>query len=302
MSEAPDAARAGGAGVRKLVVVGAGTMGHGIAQVAGMAGAQVVLVDRSADLAEEGLRRIRQNLDTGVERGKVDAALRDRTVGRITGGADLEAGCADVDMVVEAVPERLALKREVLARAERASPAGALLASNTSSLSVSAMQKALAHPERMLGLHFFNPVHIMKLVEVVRGRETSDRALDVGVSFVRWIGKEPIIVRDSPGFASSRLGVALGLEAMRMLEEGVASAEDIDAAMTLGYRHPMGPLRLTDLVGLDVRLHVAEYLHEALAAERFRPPDILRRKVDAGELGQKSGRGFYDWSESAEDR
>ncbi len=300
MSEGAVAAAGQPGEARRVVVVGAGTMGHGIAQVAAMAGAQVTLVDRSADLAEEGLRRLRANLDAGVERGKVEPELRDRTAGRVTGGTDLEAASADADLVVEAVPERLELKREVFARAEQAAPAGVLLASNTSSLSITTMQRGLAHPDRLIGLHFFNPVHIMKLVEVVRGEASSAEAVGAGAAFARWIGKEPIVVRDSPGFASSRLGVTLGLEAMRMLEEGVASAEDIDTAMTLGYRHPMGPLRLTDLVGLDVRLHVAEYLHESLGAERFRPPEILRRKVAAGELGQKSGRGFYHWPATGE--
>jgi 3-hydroxybutyryl-CoA dehydrogenase len=264
-----------------------------------MAGARTVLVDRTRELVEEGLRRVRANLDGGVDRGKVDPGARDAALERLTGETDLEAASREIDLAVEAVPERLDLKRDVFRALEAGAPPTALLASNTSSLSLTRIQEPLAHPGRVLGLHFFNPVHIMKLVEVVRGEATDEAAVDSAVATVRWIGKEPIVVRDSPGFASSRLGVALGLEAMRMLEEGVASAGDIDTAMTLGYRHPMGPLRLTDLVGLDIRLDIAEYLHRELGSERFRPPRILRDKVAAGELGQKTGRGFFDWDTDA---
>ena len=199
--------------------------------------------------------------------------------------------------MIEAVPERMALKREIFTALDEAAAEDALLASNTSSLSISEMQAATRRPQRMLGLHFFNPVHINRLVEIVRGRGTSEDAIARALGFVARIGKEAIVVNDSPGFATSRLGVLLGLEAMRMLEEGVASAADIDRALELGYRHPMGPLRLTDLVGLDVRLDIARYLHEQLGAECFRPPRILERMVAEGRLGRKSGRGFYDWEE-----
>jgi 3-hydroxybutyryl-CoA dehydrogenase len=284
----------------RVVVVGAGTMGHGIAQVAAMAGARVVLVDREADLVQAGLARIRQNLDAGVQRGKVDDAARTDTLERLSGSTDLTEAARDVDLAVEAVPEVLSLKRSVFETLEGSAPPGAVLATNTSSLSVSALQAGLRHPGRVLGLHFFNPVHIMALVEVVRGEATADDVVDDGVAFARRMGKEPIVVRDSPGFASSRLGLVLGLEAMRMLEEGVASAADIDTAMTLGYRHPMGPLRLTDLVGLDVRLHIAEYLHEKLGGDRFRPPRILEEKVARGELGRKTGQGFFTWEADRE--
>jgi 3-hydroxybutyryl-CoA dehydrogenase len=284
----------------RVVVVGAGTMGHGIAQVAAMAGARVVLVDREADLVQAGLARIRQNLDAGVQRGKVDDAARTDTLERLSGSTDLTEAARDIDLAVEAVPEVLSLKRSVFETLEGSAPPGAVLATNTSSLSVSALQAGLRHPGRVLGLHFFNPVHIMALVEVVRGEATADDVVDDGVAFARRMGKEPIVVRDSPGFASSRLGLVLGLEAMRMLEEGVASAADIDTAMTLGYRHPMGPLRLTDLVGLDVRLHIAEYLHEKLGGDRFRPPRILEEKVARGELGRKTGQGFFTWEADRE--
>jgi 3-hydroxybutyryl-CoA dehydrogenase len=284
----------------RVVVVGAGTMGHGIAQVAAMAGARVVLVDREAELVQAGLARIRQNLDAGVQKGKVDDATRTDTLERLSGSTDLAEAARDIDLAVEAVPEVLSLKRSVFETLEGSAPPGAVLATNTSSLSISALQAGLRHPGRVLGLHFFNPVHIMALVEVVRGEATAEDVVDDGVAFARRMGKEPIVVRDSPGFASSRLGLVLGLEAMRMLEEGVASAADIDTAMTLGYRHPMGPLRLTDLVGLDVRLHIAEYLHEKLGGDRFRPPRILEEKVARGELGRKTGQGFFPWEADRE--
>jgi 3-hydroxybutyryl-CoA dehydrogenase len=284
--------------IRTVVVVGAGTMGHGIAQVAAMAGAAVTLIDRDEALAARALERIRQNLDAGVDRGKVAPDLRTATLERTRVHTDLSAAAADADLTIEAVPERLDLKRSVFATLEAAAPAGAILATNTSSLSITEIQAGLARPERVVGLHFFNPVHIMALVEVVRGGLTSDGVMDAAVAFVRALGKEPIVVKDSPGFASSRLGIALGLEAMRMVEEGVASPADIDTAMTLGYRHPMGPLRLTDLVGLDVRLDIAEYLHARLGGERFRPPDILREKVARGELGRKAGLGFFPWDDT----
>ena len=285
---------AGRAPSGRVVVVGAGTMGHAIAQVAAMAGADTVLVDRTEALVQHGLDRIEANLQGGVDRGKVEPAVRDEALARLRGATDVEAAAEGAELAVEAVPERLDLKRRVFDALEAGAPPTALLATNTSSLSVSEIQSGLGDPSRVVGLHFFNPVHIMKLVEVVRGAETSEATVESAVAWACRMDKEPIVVNDAPGFASSRLGVALGLEAMRMLEEGVASAEDIDTAMTLGYRHPMGPLRLTDLVGLDVRLHIAEYLHETLG-ERFRPPQILRDKVERGELGKKTGRGFFDW-------
>jgi 3-hydroxybutyryl-CoA dehydrogenase len=272
-------------------------MGHGIAQVAAMAGAEVVLLDRTRELVDSGVDRIRANLATGVERGKVEAADRDTALERIRGSTDMAEGAAEIDIAIEAVPERMPLKKAVFAALEANAPASAILASNTSSLSLTEIQDGMDRPERVVGLHFFNPVHIMKLLEVVRGGATAEEVVESAVAFARWIGKEPIVVRDSPGFASSRLGIALGLEAMRMVEEGVATPEDIDTAMTLGYRHPMGPLRLTDLVGLDVRLDIADYLHRTLGVERFRPPEILREKVARGELGQKTGRGFFEWGD-----
>jgi len=284
--------------IERVAVIGAGTMGHGIAQVAAAAGCHVALVDTDEERVRHALERVRENLDGGVERGKLSAADRDVALERLRGEPDLRAAAADADLVIEAVPERLDVKASVFRDVEAAAGADAILATNTSSLSVTELAGRLERPDRLIGLHFFNPVHIMKLVEVVRGRASDEAAVQAGVEFCHRIGKEPILVNDSPGFASSRLGIALGLEAMRMVEEGVASPEDIDKAMELGYRHPMGPLRLTDLVGLDVRLDIARYLHETLGQEHFRPPAILERMVEEGRLGRKSGRGFYDWEDA----
>jgi len=203
---------------------------------------------------------------------------------------------AGADVVIEAVHEHLGVKQQLFAELERAAPGDALLATNTSSLSVADIAAAVQEPGRVVGMHFFNPVHAMKLVEVVTHARAAPAAVERAVAIARALGKEPIVVQDSPGFASSRLGLALGLEAMRMLERGVASAEDIDKAMELGYNHPMGPLKLTDLVGLDVRLAIAEYLHLRLQEPQFEPPQILRDKVAKGELGKKTGKGFYNWS------
>ena len=281
--------------VKRLTVIGAGTMGHGIAQVAASSGIDVSLHDVSPDAIERGLAKVHASLTRGIEKGRVSPAQKIAVLQRLHGEPDLERAVGQADVVVEAVPESLELKEQIFRAADAAAPADALLASNTSSLSVTRIAEAVTRPERVVGLHFFNPVPAMPLVEVVRGARTSDRSVARAVACATALGKEAIVVRDSPGFASSRLGLVLGLEAMRMLEQGVASAEDIDKAMTLGYRHPMGPLRLTDLVGLDVRLAIAEHLHRELGSESFRPPEILRRLVAAGRLGKKAGRGFYDW-------
>jgi 3-hydroxybutyryl-CoA dehydrogenase len=280
----------------RVAVLGAGTMGHGIAQVCAMAGYQVTVADASEEDARRGVQRIRGNLEEGVRRGKLAGDVVAECMGRLRTAAAPEDAAADADVIIEAVPERLDLKRDVLTRAEGAAPAGALLGTNTSSLSIGEMQQWLARPEQFIGLHFFNPVHINRLLEVVKGPRTSEDSVQRALYLAREIGKEAVLVNDSPGFATSRLGVLLGLEAMRMVEEGVASAQDIDTAMELGYRHPMGPLKLTDLVGLDVRLDIARYLHEKLGAEQYRPPRILEQMVADGHLGRKSGRGFYDWS------
>jgi 3-hydroxybutyryl-CoA dehydrogenase len=272
-------------------------MGHGIAQVAAMAGHAVHISDESEEFVVRGLGRIRQNLEDGVARGKVTTDVRDSALARLVAFADVPSSVREADLVIEAVPERFDLKVAVLRRAEQAAPPHAILATNTSSLSITDLQQTLSAQGRVIGLHFFNPVHINRLVEVVRGRATDQNTVDAALAFVHAIDKEAVLVNDAPGFATSRLGVLLGLEAMRMIEQGVASAQDIDRAMELGYKHPMGPLRLTDLVGLDVRLDIATYLHAKLGAEHFKPPEILKHMVSEGKLGKKSGQGFYDWTE-----
>jgi 3-hydroxybutyryl-CoA dehydrogenase len=281
--------------ISRVAVLGAGTMGNGIAQVCAMAGYTVALHDPQPGAVERALGTIRANLDKGVERGKVTTDARESALGNLRDAADLPSAAADADLVIEAVPERMEIKTGLFGELHRITPAHAILATNTSSLSVSRIAEATRRAERVIGLHFFNPVHIMKLLEVVRGRDTSQDTVDAALDFARRIGKEPIIVTDTPGFASSRLGVVLGLEAMRMVEQGVATPQDIDKAMELGYNHPMGPLKLTDLVGLDVRLGIAEYLHGELGGEQYRPPELLRRMVAEGKLGKKSGQGFYEW-------
>ena len=282
-------------GIGRVAVIGAGTMGHGIAQVAAMAGCETALCDVDRARLERAMARIEATLEKGVRLGKVTEATRDAALQRLAPAARPADAARKADLVIEAVPEVIGLKKRVLADVEAVVHDGAVLATNTSSLSVDGIAAALRLPERFLGLHFFNPVHIMALVEVVKGRHTAPEVVERCLSFVRELGKEPIVVSDSPGFASSRLGIGLGLEAIRMVEAGVASPEDIDRAMVLGYRHPMGPLRLTDLVGLDVRLDIARYLHRSLGSEVFRPPALLERMVADGRLGRKSGRGFYDW-------
>jgi 3-hydroxybutyryl-CoA dehydrogenase len=280
-----------------IVVLGGGTMGHGIAQVAAMAGHRVALTDSVPGAAERGVARIRANLDGGVARSKLTAAQRDEALANIEIDIDASEALSAADIAIEAVPEDPALKAKLFTMMEDHAPDDAILASNTSSLSITTLQQATTLSRRVIGMHFFNPVHINALVEIVRGEQTSDDTVARALEFVRGLGKEPIVVKDSPGFATSRLGVLLGLEAIRMVQEGVAGAADIDKAMELGYRHPMGPLRLTDLVGLDVRLAIAKHLHTELRSEAFRPPQLLEEMVSQGRLGKKSGHGFYDWTD-----
>jgi 3-hydroxybutyryl-CoA dehydrogenase len=279
----------------RLAVVGAGTMGHGIAQMGATAGCDVALTDADPSALQSALGKIQANLDGGVDRGKLTRADADAALGRINLRDDIESAALDADIVVEAILEDLDVKRDLFTRLDGVAPPDAVLATNTSSLSVGDIAQATSRPQLVLGMHFFNPVHIMKLVEIVVHGSSDVAAVERVRDLAEGMGKDPIVVRDSPGFASSRLGVALGLEAMRMAEEEIATAEDIDKAMELGYGHPMGPLRVSDLVGLDVRLAIAEYLQRELDDVRFAPPEILRRKVQAGELGKKTGRGFHEW-------
>jgi 3-hydroxybutyryl-CoA dehydrogenase len=289
MSDSPNAQS-----ISRAVVLGAGTMGNGIAQVCAQAGMQVVLFDINDDAVATGLANIKRMLAKAVEKGKASSEDVAATMSRLSTSTDLIASCEGAQLVVEAIPEKLELKQSVMAQIESAVADDCLIASNTSSLSITKISAGMNHPQRFLGMHFFNPVPLMALLEVVVGEQTDAANCDLAVELSKRLGKEPIVVQDAPGFASSRLGVCIGLEAMRMVEDGVASAADIDKAMELGYRHPMGPLRLTDLVGLDVRLGIAEYLCEKLG-DRFAPPQILRDMVAAGKLGKKSGEGFYKW-------
>lgn len=285
--------------VNAIGVLGAGTMGHGIAQVAASAGYHVIIRDIDEASVARGVESMQRNLQKGIDRGKVTEAGRDQTLARIRTTTSL-ADLREADLVIEAAPENLDLKRALLREIESIVGNDCIFATNTSSLSINEIAVASSRPTQVVGMHFFNPVHIMRLVEIVVGVQTSKPTIAAAQAVAQRMKKEPILVRDVPGFASSRLGVTLGLEAMRMVEQGVASARDIDTAMELGYNHPMGPLRLTDLVGLDVRLSIAEYLHGKLGTETFRPPDILRRMVNEGKLGKKSGEGFYKWNDGAE--
>lgn len=283
--------------IDRAVVVGAGTMGHGIAQVLAQAGIDTTLVDVSQDSVDRGLAKIRENLEAGVAKGKVTAAARDLALGNLSGTTQLESALGAADLLVEAIPEDMSKKRELFALADAKMHAAAILASNTSSLSITEIASATKRPEHVVGLHFFNPVHIMKLLEVVKGALTAPAVLDTVRALGERLGKTCIVVNDSPGFATSRLGLAVGLEATRMLEEGVASASDIDTAMKLGYGYPMGPLALGDLVGLDVRLAIAEAMFEELGSDTFRPPRLLKKLVRLGHLGKKAGRGFFVYDE-----
>jgi 3-hydroxybutyryl-CoA dehydrogenase len=281
--------------VRRIAVVGAGTMGHGIAQVSAMAGYETRLFDASAEALSVAMTRIAANLAGAVSRNKATQQDADAALTRLFSAADLTTAVTDADLAIEAVAETFELKVRIFQQLDALVSDHAILATNTSSLSVTGIATATRRPERVIGMHFFNPVHIMKLIEVVTHRQSDPAVLATARAVAARMGKTTVVVRDTPGFASSRLGVVLGLEAMRMVEEGVASISDIDTAMELGYGHPMGPLRLSDVVGLDVRLHIAEYLHRELKDPKFDPPRILREKVLRGELGKKTSKGFYEW-------
>jgi 3-hydroxybutyryl-CoA dehydrogenase len=279
-----------------VAVLGSGTMGQGIAQVAAAAGHATKLFDASAERTQAALAAIAAQLEKLVAKGKISSDDSAATTARVEIASSVAEASENADIVIEAIPEdmnlKVALFREVVARA----PAHAIIASNTSSLSITELGARIGAKDRTVGLHFFNPPPVMELLEIVRGLETSTAVIDKAQQFAIGLGKTPIVVRDTAGFASSRLGVILGAEAIRMLETGVASARDIDRAMELGYRHPMGPLKLTDLVGLDVRLSILEHLQREIG-EQFRPPGLLRMMVRAGKLGKKTGEGFYVWKD-----
>ncbi len=279
-----------------VCIIGTGTMGQGIAQVTAAAGFPTRVHDIAAERVAQALEGVGAQLGRLVAKGKLDPAARDAAIGRLSAATDLKRGCQGADIVIEAVPEDMALKAELLRVAVSAAAPDALVASNTSSLSITELGVRTSAPDRTIGLHFFNPPPVMELLEIVRGLGTSEASVERALAFARAIGKTPIVVRDTPGFATSRLGVILGAEAIRMLEGGVASVVDIDRAMELGYRHPMGPLKLTDLVGLDVRLAILDHLYKEVG-EQFRAPPLLRQMVRAGRLGKKSGEGFYRWKD-----
>ncbi len=280
--------------IRQISILGTGTMGRGIAYLSALSGFDTVLYDVEADALDAAKESIEATLRKGVEKGKVTEAAASEAIGRLQLIPDLEPAVSGADLIVEAVPESFELKKDLFAQADLFCGPETILASNTSSLSITQLAGTVERRDRFVGMHFFNPPHVMKLIEIVRGERTADDTVATVRAIAEAMGKTPIVVRDTPGFATSRLGVAIGLEAIRMLEEGVASAEDIDRAMELGYNHPMGPLRLTDLVGLDVRLGIAEYLASTLGP-RFEPPQLLRDLVAQGKLGKKTGEGFYRW-------
>jgi len=282
--------------IRQIAIIGTGTMGRGIAYLSAVAGYDTVIYDIDSGALDAARASIESTLAKGVERGKVSAGAATAAMQRIQLASELEPAVRQADLIIEAAPEDMELKRDLFSQADVICGEETILASNTSSISITRLAGAVERRSHFVGMHFFNPPHAMKLVEIVRGERTSDETVAQVREVAEKMGKQPIVVRDVPGFATSRLGIAIGLEAMRMLEDGVASAEDIDRAMELGYNHPMGPLRLSDLVGLDVRLGIAEYLASTLGS-RFEPPEILRRMVREGKLGRKSGQGFYEWKD-----
>ncbi|PYQ61012.1 MAG: 3-hydroxybutyryl-CoA dehydrogenase [Acidobacteria bacterium] len=282
--------------IRQIAIIGTGTMGRGIAYLSAVAGYETIIYDVDSAALDAARASIESTLRKGVEKGKVAEAIAGEAIERVQLANELEPAVRTADLIIEAVPEDPDLKKNLFSQADLFCGEETILATNTSSISITKLASAVERRDRFVGLHFFNPPHAMKLIEIVRGERTSDHTIEQAREVAERMGKQPIVVRDIPGFATSRLGIAIGLEAMRMLEDGVASAEDIDRAMELGYNHPMGPLRLSDIVGLDVRLGIAEYLASTLGP-RFEPPELLRRMVREGKLGRKSGRGFYEWKD-----
>ena len=281
--------------IKRVGVVGCGLMGGGIAQVAAQAGFATTVVEANQDLLDRGLGAVRRNLDGLVEKGRLEAGARYAAWGRLRGTVRLE-DLRDADLVVEAITENVALKKETFGRLDAICPAHALLASNTSSCTITELAAATKRPAQVLGLHFFNPAPVMKLVEVVRTILTSEEAIKTAWGFVQGLGKMPVATQDTTGFIVNRLLVPYLIEAIRLLEAGIATKEDIDQAMKLGCGYPMGPFTLLDLVGLDTTLYVAEVMFQEFREARFAPPSLLKRMVMAGHLGRKSGKGFYDYS------
>jgi len=280
--------------VQAIALLGAGTMGRGIAHVAALGGFATALFDTDAKALQRAVASIGKSLDRGVELGKVPRDAADAALGRLRTFQHLAEAVAGADLVIEAVPEDMAVKAATFRQVAAAAPESALFASNTSALSITEMAAASGRPERFAGMHFFNPVHVMRLIELVRGLETSEATLAALREVSARMGKEVVLVKESPGFVTSRINALIGNEAFRMLQEGVASAEDIDKALKLGLNHPMGPFEMIDLVGLDVRLSILEFLHRTLG-EAYRPNNLIVQHVRAGRLGRKVGRGVYEY-------
>ena len=280
--------------VEKVAVIGSGLMGRGIAHVAALGGYRTTMVDVSTEILEKAMNNIRKEMEKGVSIGKLAAAAKDAALGRLVVETNLEEAARDADLVIEAIPEDMRLKAETFTRLDQAAPASAILASNTSSLSITEMAAVTKRPKQFLGMHFFNPVHKMKLLEIVVGLETSENTVKIAEEVGRKMRKETIVIQESPGFITSRINAIIGNEAFLMLQEGVASATDIDKAVKLGLNHPMGPFEMVDLVGLDTRLHILEYLQKTLG-DKFRPAPLMVQYVRAGRLGRKVGRGVHDY-------
>ncbi len=282
--------------VQRVAIIGAGTMGGGIAQVAALSGYQTVLFDVDRAAITRAREKIERSLAHGVKRGKVDAEAAAAALDRLSGAGNLDEAADGTDLIIEAVPEDIRLKIEILQHLDRIAPSNTVFATNTSALSITEMAGAIARPDRVIGMHFFNPVPIMRLVEVVRGLHTSDATCGLVVAVASRLGKEPVEINESPGFVTTRINALIGNEAFYMLQEGVAAARDIDRALKLGLNHPMGPFELGDLVGLDVRLNVLQFLHAKLG-DKYRPCPLLEKYVRGGRLGRKVGRGVYDYED-----
>jgi len=280
--------------VQKVAVIGSGLMGRGIAHVAALGGLQTTMVDVSESILQTALHSIRSEMEKGVSLGKLAAEEKEQALARLLVETDMEKAARDADLVIEAIPEDMKLKADTFMRLDRTAPSGAILASNTSSLSITEMAAVTKRPRQFLGMHFFNPVHKMKLLEIVVGLETSPETIQVAEEVGRRMGKDTVVIKESPGFITSRINAMIGNEAFYMLQEGVASAEDIDKAVKLGLNHPMGPFEMGDLVGLDTRLHTLEYLQKTLG-DKFRPAPLMVQYVRAGRLGRKVGRGVYEY-------
>src|SRR5215471_331751 len=281
---------------RTIAVIGAGTMGRGIAHVSAMTGFTTVLNDVSDALLEKARGQIRQDLEKSAEIGKIQSSAIEETLSRLNVQSNLERAVNNADLIIEAVPEQIELKLELFARLDRICPSDVIFASNTSALSITEMAAATRRPQHFIGMHFFNPVHKMKLVEIIRGLETSEDTFVMAATVSQRMGKDTVEVKESPGFVTSRVNALIGNEAFYMLQEGVASARDIDKALKLGLNHPMGPFEMVDLVGLDTRLSILSFLHQTLG-EKYRPCPLMVKYVKAGRLGKKVGRGVYEYAE-----